>query len=60
MKTFLHVNDLGPLDKALAEAAEIKIIVINLSTWAIIKRLCSFSSITLCVPVCLPKRLLAI
>ena len=24
MKTFLHVNDLGPLDKALAEAAEIK------------------------------------
>ena len=24
MKTFLHVNDLGPLDLALAEAAEIK------------------------------------
>lgn len=31
MKTFLHVNDLGPLDKALAEAAEIKIIVLNMS-----------------------------
>ena len=24
MKSFLHVQDLGPLDKALAEAAEIK------------------------------------